>query len=289
MPAQTRTPHQTDKPRVRGRAPGPHSPDTRPRRSPAAATRPTTRSAIRWKWVVFALFVLVFVSILALLRASFFAVHTVQISGEARTTEGAILEALAVGQTQALATYDTEAGREAVGALPWVGQVEVTRRWPSTLSVTVRERAPVAAIARPSGTEWLVVGADGRVLERRLTPPNGVVLIAAPVDWVTGAKVGSVMTGVEGVLAASLNLPLQLAPWIDSWSVDSTGAVSAELVGSATADFGTEADHRIQYVSLASILDGGISLVCIKTIDLSISDTPVIVRDPDCLLASSDL
>ncbi len=228
------------------------------------------------------------IAVIVVLRAPYFSITTVQISGDARTTSGAILEALEIGEGQALATYDTERGGRAVSELAWVDEVQVTRRWPSTLRVIVRERTPAAAIGRPSGTEWIVVDDDAQVLERRLTPPAGVPLIAAPVPVVTGAEVGTVIEPLTRVLAASLDLPLQLDPWIESWSVDATGRITAELVGSATADFGHERDHRTQFVSLASILASDTSLACIDTIDLSIADTPVIEREPQCVLASRD-
>ena len=62
-----------------------------------------------------------------------------------------------------------------------------------------------------------------------------------------------------------------------------------ELVGSATAVFGREPDHRTQFVSLASILDGGTSLVCVERIDLRIPDTPIIDRGAACMTAALEL
>ena len=100
---------------------------------------------------------------------------------------------------------------------------------------------------------------------------------------------GEVAPEVSEVLALATNLPLQLSPWVQSWTVDADGEVRAELVGSAGAVFGTGQDHRTQYVSLASILDGGTSLACISVIDLDIADTPVIERNAQCMAAAREM
>ncbi len=228
-------------------------------------------------------------AVAALLRAPFFAISTVQVSGESRTSEGAIRSALAIAPDQALATYDTDEGAALVAELPWVEEVEVNRGWPSTLRVEIRERVPAAAFAPQTGNEWIVVSRDGHVLERRLTPPTNVPLIVAPLAVVSSVGIGTVLPNIDQVMATSTNLPAQLQPWVDSWTVDSTGIVSAELIGSATAVFGRQPDHRVQFVSLASILDGGTTLACIARIDLQIPDTPVVHRDPVCMNAARAL
>jgi hypothetical protein len=228
-------------------------------------------------------------ALVALVESPFFEVNDVQISGASRTSDGAILDALQVGSNQALLTYDTSKGRNVVADLPWVEAVSVTRQWPSTLRVVVRERTVAAAIGRPSGSEWAVVSTDGVVVEYRMTPPSGVPLIVATTELVDASSIGSPLAGVERALKIAHDLPLQLDPWVTTWSVDADGVVVAELVGSARADFGKLDDHRTQFVSLASILNGGASLVCLETIDLTISDTPVLHRDSTCLSTSREL
>ncbi len=228
-------------------------------------------------------------AIAALLRAPFFSISVVQISGESRTSEGAVRAALDIDVDQALATYDTDAAELLISELPWVEAVDVSRGWPSTLRVELRERVPAAAFAPETGARWVVVSESGHVLERRMTPPVGVPLVVAPQALVSSAVIGVPLPDSEGVLATSTNLPAQLVPWIESWTMDADGVVAAELVGSATAVFGREPDHRTQFVSLASILDGGTSLVCIERIDLRIPDTPVIERGAACMAAAREL
>ncbi|MGH8147437.1 MAG: cell division protein FtsQ/DivIB [Rhodanobacteraceae bacterium] len=62
---------------------------------------------------------------------------------------------------------DLDKVRDAVAALPWVGQVEVSKHWPDALDITVREIQPVAYWG--SGA---LLGRDGRIFK---VPNPGVV------------------------------------------------------------------------------------------------------------------
>ena len=57
--------------------------------------------------------------------------------------------------------------RDAVAALPWIAQVEVSKRWPDALDITVVEIQPVARWGSDS-----LLGRDGRVFK---VPDTGVV------------------------------------------------------------------------------------------------------------------
>ncbi|MGI9606796.1 MAG: cell division protein FtsQ/DivIB [Acidimicrobiales bacterium] len=303
MPSDLRT-HPPTKRRTPVRRPGPTPrPGPRPRTAPANARqappsprrdrRPSRPIAERLRdvspiWWLALCAVAVAGCVLTVFRASFFEVRDVQISGAARTAPGMIHEVLALDAEQALVSVDIGSAEKAVAALPWVEQVDISRRWPSTLRVTVREHAPAVAIGRPDASRWIVVSADGTVLERRLTPPASLPLVAAPKAVVDEAVEGTSLLGSGAVVDAALDLPAQLAPWIETWTVDSRGVVSAELVGSAKAVFGDDLDHRTRFVSLASILDGGVTLSCISAIDLTIADSPVVHRNRDCLARAGE-
>jgi len=243
----------------------------------------------RLAWWLAGLVLAAAIVITVLLRAPFFAIETVQLDGEARTTPGAVQDALALEPGQALATYDAASAEDRIARLPWVDEVHLSRGWPSTLRVRIREHAPAAAIGPENGAEWLVVSSGGQVLERRLTPPVRLPVIVIPRSVIDETEVGDIVAAALDGLTLALELPLQLAPWIESWTVDADGVVSAELRGSARAVFGDQIDHRTQLVSLASIVGGDVSRACIRTIDLTTGDTPVVHRDRDCLLVAREL
>lgn len=232
---------------------------------------------------------MIVIAIVVLLEASYFEAKDAQISGISRTSEGAILQALDLQPDAALLRYDTTAAAERIAELAWIQQVEVTRQWPSTVRVVARERTPSAAIGDRLGTRWLVLGEDGVVVEERLTPPASVPVIIASDELVTAATVGAPMVGAERALDIAFDLPLQLDPWVTTWSTDVEGNVTANLVGSAVVEFGAFEDYRTQYVSLASILNGGAPRACLRTIDLSVADNPILHRDPECMRIAEEM
>ena len=256
-----------------------------PSRRPDVAVAPATAA----KWWLLASIVVVTAFTLAVLEAPFFEARNVQVSGISRTSEGAVLDALDLQPDTALLRYDSAAASESVIALPWVKQVEIIRQWPSTVRVVVRERTVESTVGAPDGSRWLVIGDDQFVVEERLTPPADVPIIIATHDVINASSVGERLVGVERALEVAHSLPLQLDPWVTTWESDADGRVTAHLVGSATAEFGAFADHRTQYVSLASILDGGASLVCLRSIDLAVADSPVLHRDPGCMVEAAAL
>ncbi|NNC78853.1 MAG: FtsQ-type POTRA domain-containing protein [Acidimicrobiales bacterium] len=269
--------------RRRGRAPERTDPIAVAEEAADAARR-----RIPWTWWALAA-VVVLVTLAALvLRAPFFAVNHVQLNGESRTSEGAVLEALQIIEGESLARFNTNEAADRVGELPWVESVSVNRGWPSTLQVTLRERTPAAALAVDGGATWVVVDATGHVLEHRLTPPTTLPLVHVPREIGVSVPVGGVIDAAKPVLDVATSTPAQLTAWVDTWTMTADGEIFVELVGSARAVLGSERDHRTQFVSLASIVDGGTSLVCISSIDLRVPDTPVIERDADCLAASGD-
>lgn len=247
----------------------------------------SNRAVVRW-WLL-GVIALVAAIIFSVLEAPMFEAHSVQLSGNARTSEGLVLEALAIPDDQALALYDIEAAEASVGALPWVSEVDIVRLWPGTVQVVLKERGVAASIGRPDGREWLVVADDGIVVERRATPPGGVPLIVATHGVVDRASVGQPVEEAAHALEVVLDIPAQLDPWITTWSIDDAGSLTAELVGSAQANFGSFEEPRTQFVSLASIVNGGAELTCLARIDLSVADTPVLHRDRACITASAEL
>lgn len=93
-----------------------------------------------------------------LLNSSYFELKTLEVYGNERLTEATITAALA-------ANADVEAGRNmlglgidaaesAVAAFPEVKSVKVTRAWPNTLMVEVRERSAKGIIATNNGS-WV--------------------------------------------------------------------------------------------------------------------------------------
>lgn len=271
----------------------PHDPTSIPQRKSSPKSDRTSNEAtaerIQVRWWLLGTIALVAAIVISVLEAPMFEAQSVQLSGNARTSDGLVFEALAIPDDQALLLYDIDAAEEAVAALPWVREVDIARQWPGTVQVVIRERGVAASIGLPDGTEWVVLSEDGVVVERRATPPANVPLIVGTDAIVGGARIGEPVDEARHALEVALDVPGQIDPWITTWSLDDSGSLTAELIGSAQANFGAFEDPRTQFVSLASILNGGAELTCLSRIDLSVADTPVLHRDPACIAQSAEL
>lgn len=73
-----------------------------------------------------------------------FGIADVQISGHSQTSEIEILSALGLNATSSLIGFDTVEAREKLVQLPWVASAEVTKLYPSGLSLKLEERKPFA-------------------------------------------------------------------------------------------------------------------------------------------------
>ncbi len=82
--------------------------------------------------------------------------------------------------------------RDAVAALPWVGQVEVSKRWPDALEITVTEIQPVAHW----GTGALL-GRDGRIFK----VPDANVVQGMPQFDAPDDRAGEVMAFYHTAMA----------------------------------------------------------------------------------------
>jgi len=117
-----------------------------------------------------------------IIQSPFLAVKTVNVVGATEQTAAAVEQAAAVDEGSALLFLDTAAVERRVEALPWVGDARVERELPTSLTITVNERLPVAWVRRsvppgsPEGTLGAIVLVDrsGRVLGGEAQPPVGL-------------------------------------------------------------------------------------------------------------------
>src|SRR6476661_7070279 len=107
-----------------------------------------------------------------LLASPLLAVRHVAVSGTHRLTAAQVRAAADVVGGTPLARVDAGAVVRHVRSLRTVEDVHVSRRWPSTLHVTVTERTPVAGIVTAGGVT--LVDADGVPFAPAAALPPGV-------------------------------------------------------------------------------------------------------------------
>jgi cell division protein FtsQ len=98
----------------------------------------------------------------ALLVAAGFGIDQVSITGQRFASDNDIYEALDLTNVRTFAEFDSEAALKRIDRIPWVESAQITRVYPSSLDIVIRERTPAVLWTR--GSRNYLVDATGRVL-----------------------------------------------------------------------------------------------------------------------------
>jgi cell division protein FtsQ len=94
--------------------------------------------------------------------AAGFGVKRVTVNGQLHATDAAITAALGAGPDTMMLSFDTDAAKARLEAVPWIRHAQVMRFLPSTLQVVIEERTPYAVWQNKGQT--YVVDTEGVVL-----------------------------------------------------------------------------------------------------------------------------
>lgn len=108
------------------------------------------------------------------------AAKTVDVQGAALLTPAEVRTRAAVPMRRPLARLDTDALSARVATLPQVKSVEVTRNWPTTVTIAVVERTPVVQVKKGDG--YGLADAEGVLFHTLPTARKGLVEVQAPSD-----------------------------------------------------------------------------------------------------------
>lgn len=223
----------------------------------------------RRKLVVAGSVVAAAVAAVAALHAPFLSARHVEVRGAVHTPTAAVVRVAGLGGDPPLVDVNPAAASSRLARLPWIRRATVQRRWPDTVVVTVVERTPVAALARPGGIA--LVDGTGRVLAWTTVAPPGVVALAAPVAAGTpGTRLAA--ADRPGLLVAA-TIPAVLVGRVRSVAVDDAGQVRLDLGGGLSALLGTADDLPAKWESLASVLAGANPTGAL-VIDVSVPGSP---------------
>ena len=93
----------------------------------------------------------------------YLAVRRLEVTGVVSSSVPGLLRRASVVEGAAMFSIDSQSLERTLSADPWVKDVEVDKRWPYTLRVTVEERTPVAWVLTAEG--WRARSSDGVELE----------------------------------------------------------------------------------------------------------------------------
>jgi cell division protein FtsQ len=95
-------------------------------------------------------------------------IDAIRISGQSETAELDVLNSLAIPDHASIATFDVNAARDRVEALPWVASATIRKVYPDTLEVDITERVPFVLWQRNGAVA--LIDAEGRVLSDYVAP-----------------------------------------------------------------------------------------------------------------------
>jgi cell division protein FtsQ len=132
-------------------------------------------------------------------------VETVTVRGTKRLTAAQVEDAGDLHEGDAMLWLDPGKVVAGIESLPYVERATVTREWPDTVRVSVRERRPVAWAKGPTGA--VLVDRTGRVLEAVDEPPAstaellGAKVVPPPGGSIDPTGAARVAGGLHGLAA----------------------------------------------------------------------------------------
>lgn len=145
----------------------------------------------------------------------------VEISGQSSIAEQDLLDAAAVPTGVPLAGIDTAAIAGRIARLPGVASVDVSRRWPDTVVITVVERVPVALATTDLGLTLV----DDTGVGYRVAPDP-----APPLPRLGFGGIGPEDPATRSALAVLAALPAELRAQVQTVDVVPAPGVSAPAV-----------------------------------------------------------
>ncbi|MCL2024524.1 MAG: FtsQ-type POTRA domain-containing protein [Coriobacteriia bacterium] len=103
------------------------------------------------------------------LTSPYFHITDYIVNGNAHLTNETVLTYVDTDESTSLVTLDTGAIRREMLANPWVEEVAIHKRYPSTLEIVVTERMPFGLVSETGGSRWLIAEDGiwlGQVLEK---------------------------------------------------------------------------------------------------------------------------
>ncbi|WP_246317279.1 cell division protein FtsQ/DivIB [Hyphomicrobium methylovorum] len=98
----------------------------------------------------------------ALVIAAGFGIDQVNLSGQRFAADSDVYDALDLTNVRTFAAFDSDAALKRIERIPWVDTAQITRVYPSTLDIIIRERTPSFIWTR--GSDAYLVDGTGRVL-----------------------------------------------------------------------------------------------------------------------------
>ncbi|WP_116948419.1 cell division protein FtsQ/DivIB [Jiangella endophytica] len=182
--------------------------------------------------------------------SSVLSVKSVSVEGVPSSLSDEVLSLAEAPVGTPLARVDTDAVAERVAELPEAASVEVRRSWPSTLTIDVTPRVPVAAVSVDGS--WWSVDETGALFGAADSRPDGLPVLSAPGDDSASDVDDAVRAAGVTVLTG---LPDSLYDLVDTVEARSEADIRLELSDGALVRWGTADDIDRKAEVLLALID----------------------------------
>jgi cell division protein FtsQ len=166
----------------------------------------------------------------ALLGSSLLVVRHEQVTGNRLVPAAEVLAAAHIRRGTPLESVNTAAAARRVERIAQVLSATVSRSWPDTIVIAVRERTPELAV--PSAGGFGLIDADGVMVRWMRHRPSWMPLLISPSPLLPGSP------GLRAAVSVLRQLPRSLRGLIESVSAPAANAVTFRLRGGITVVWG---------------------------------------------------
>jgi cell division protein FtsQ len=211
----------------------------------------------------------------AVSRSALLDVDHVRLTGAEHTQPLAVIQTAGSLPGRPMIDLDEGLAASRIERLPWVAEATVRRKWPNTVVIDVRERAPAASVPAKDGG-WVLVDGTGRVLEPVAeAPADRPLLEGVP-------QAGAPGTEVAATTRAALEVARSLSPAMRLHVEAVTRAAEGELELRLRADgivhLGDRESLAAKLLAAEAVLAHVRDANAVATLDVRVPETPVLTR-----------
>ena len=200
--------------------------------------------------IAFLVVVLLAAGAAALTRSALFHAKTIRVHGLAHVSRADVLRLAAIGPNSNVFTLDAGAAERRLEREPWIADATVTKDLPSTVSIRVRERVPVA-VASSDGVLRLVAD-DGTLLDVALPSLAAGLTRIEPADEDAPEPTVRAIGGAARAIAAMTAAVRHAVSFV---SILADGQLRIDLSTGADVAYGPASEPVEKAQALRALLD----------------------------------
>ncbi|HEY3979495.1 MAG TPA: FtsQ-type POTRA domain-containing protein [Streptosporangiaceae bacterium] len=225
---------------------------------------PPRRRAAPWRAAFLVVLALVIVAgaAWALLGSSLLVVRHVQVSGNRGVPAAEISAAAGIDPGTPLARLNSATAERRVERIPQILSALVSRSWPDTVRIAVRERTARLAVA--AGTGYELVDPHGVVVRRSAARPAGMPLLNSPPAQLRNSPAVAAAAAVLASLPATVRARVLAV-------TDTAAGVTLRLRGRVTVRWGDARRSAAKATELQALLRTGARSVDVSSRQVAVT------------------